>query len=212
MFSPTKIYAQNRAAIRSFNSSFALNPELPPEAVTERARIQPICSAPLQFESNFESGNLGKVYKIGEYEFDLLLSSDINTSSYTQWFYFKVSDAGSGQAATFNIVNLMKSSSLYSKGMKVLVHSSLQNIWVRGGNNILYRKNNLLLSVNSLRTYSTLTFSYTFQPGESVYFAYTHPYTYSQLCQDLDQLEAAHLHSRIFFREVLCETPCGNRC
>lgn len=134
----------------------------------------------------------------------MLLNSDINTASYTQWFYFKISNAGEATEARFNIVNLMKSSSLYSKGMKVLICSSLNNVWVRGGSNITYRRNNLLLRADSTRTYSTLSFGYSFQPGEEVYFVYTHPYTYSQLCQHLDQLEAQHLHSRIFWREVLC--------
>lgn len=153
------------------------------------------------------------MYREGEYDYDLLLSSDINTTSYTQWFYFKVTNSHNEVAvATFNIVNLMKSSSLYNKGMKILVHSSFDPVWVRSGQNILYNRNNLLLSSNSTRTYSTLSFSYSLQPREVVYFAYTHPYTYSQLGEDLDRLEAAHLHSRIFWREVLCETPCGNRC
>jgi len=44
----------------------------------------------LIFESRFESGNLRRAVKIGEYEYNLILKYDHNTTNYTQWFYFRI--------------------------------------------------------------------------------------------------------------------------
>jgi hypothetical protein len=45
----------------------------------------------LNFDSNFESGNLKSAYKvIDRDEYNLLMQDDINTYGYTQWFFFKV--------------------------------------------------------------------------------------------------------------------------
>lgn len=69
-----------------------------------------------------------------------------------------------------------------------------------------------MIGRGSSKTYSTLTFSYCFYRGDQVYFAYSHPYTYSQLNIELNEMEEKHLASRVFSREVLCETQAGNRC
>lgn len=44
----------------------------------------------LQFDSNFESGNLDSVYLVSEVEYNLLCKVDTNTKGNTYWFYFKV--------------------------------------------------------------------------------------------------------------------------
>ena len=45
----------------------------------------------LKFESNFESGNLERVDKVlKKQSYHLTLQNDINTSGYTQWFFFSV--------------------------------------------------------------------------------------------------------------------------
>jgi hypothetical protein len=46
----------------------------------------------LQFESRFENGNLRRAVQISEYEYDLFLKTDIGTTSFTQWFFFKISN------------------------------------------------------------------------------------------------------------------------
>lgn len=42
----------------------------------------------LLFESRFESGNLRRAQKIDDYEYNLWLRCDYNTTSQQQWFYF----------------------------------------------------------------------------------------------------------------------------
>ena len=44
----------------------------------------------LQFDGNFESGNLDSAYLSRPCEYNLLLKVDTNTKGNTHWFYFKV--------------------------------------------------------------------------------------------------------------------------
>ncbi len=44
----------------------------------------------LQFDSNFECGNLDSAYLLGESKYTLLLKVDTNTRGGSHWFYFKV--------------------------------------------------------------------------------------------------------------------------
>ena len=107
----------------------------------------------LQFDANFESGNLKSAYRVygrenllmqrhldglehGSHgipldvhqEYDLVLRNDINTSGNIQWYYFAVTTPAAAHAypltVRFNIVNLQKNDSLYNYGMKPVVFSS----------------------------------------------------------------------------------------
>jgi hypothetical protein len=82
----------------------------------------------LLFDSRFEGGNLARVFKVGETEYDLLVMPDINTRAgysggHTQWYYFAVSNMRKGISYTFNIVNLLKDDSLYNRGMRPAMFS-----------------------------------------------------------------------------------------
>lgn len=68
----------------------------------------------MRFHSDRESMNLFAVYKVtmaitqvGPTEFDLILQNDINTSGYTQWFYFAVTNRHRNRKIKVNIVNLV---------------------------------------------------------------------------------------------------------
>lgn len=79
--------------------------------------------------------------------------------------------------------------------MKVLVFSERDNEqenrgWFRDGDNIRYYSNGICKNGSS-KTYYTLTFRYTFKhANDTVYFAYCYPYTYSELMDDLAEIEA----------------------
>ncbi len=79
----------------------------------------------LQFESSFESGNLHRAIQLSDTEYDLLLSTDINTHRQTQWFYFRVNNTRAGVAYTFNVVNLEKPRAVFSNGMKPVVRTCI---------------------------------------------------------------------------------------
>eukprot|EP01034_Spumella_vulgaris_P024116 gene24116-30424_t len=65
---------------------------------------------------------------------------------------------------------------------------------------------------NLLSHQYTLTFTYTFTRSDSVYFAHTFPYTYSDLQRYLHGLENDNRVAAIMHKKVLCKTLCGNNC
>lgn len=48
--------------------------------------------------------------------------------------------------------------------------------------------------------------------NDTCYLAHSYPYTFSDLCSDLDTLMADPSRSRHIKKEVLCETKAGNSC
>ncbi|KAL1455575.1 hypothetical protein WDU94_009659 [Cyamophila willieti] len=102
----------------------------------------------LKFESRFESGNLAKAVKISDNYYELYLRTDLYTNRHMQWFYFRITNTRSNVYYRFSIVNLSKSESLYSVGMKPLLYSTrdaeINKIgWRRCGENITYFRNDL---------------------------------------------------------------------
>ena len=80
--------------------------------------------------------------------------------------------------------------------MKPVVYSQKakeeKNIgWYRAGDNITYFQNGLIKSARINRPLYTLCFSYKFNYSDDyVWFAYNYPYTYSQLMEFLNNIEA----------------------
>jgi cytosolic carboxypeptidase protein 2/3 len=99
----------------------------------------------LIFESRFESGNLRRAVRVQETNsYNLILKYDHDTTTYTQWFYFKISNVRSNTKYRFNIINLVKTDSSYNAGQKPLFYSSKEASrpggigWYRDGDNIAY--------------------------------------------------------------------------
>ena len=173
----------------------------------------------LVFESRFESGNLLIAFKVSDYEYDLVLQNDINTNGHTQWYFFRVSNTKPGMTVRFNIINLLKPDSLYNQGMRVLAYSSLksksENLgWHRIGTDIMYYQNNLKTQArDNGKRYYTLSFTHTFdRSNDTVYLSHCFPYTYSDLCEDLRDIEQRAGTSSFFNRQELTRTLAGNRC
>lgn len=110
----------------------------------------------LQFDSEFESGNCDKVYRvygrpnppicvanrtIVHQEYDIWVRKDIYTTGSSQWYFFSADSVAitsklmaevSGQSVRtpltvrFNIVNMLKKDSLYNYGMAAAVYSTKQ--------------------------------------------------------------------------------------
>lgn len=173
----------------------------------------------LIFESRFECGNLAMASKIADNEYNLLLQTDINSRGHTQWFFFSVQNMKSNSTVKFNLLNFAKSDSLFNHGMKVLVYSkksseSLSTGWFRGGENIMYYPNGILKENSQLgKCYYTLSFTYTFQfRNDIVYFAYSLPYTYTELQKLLDSYEKDPSRNQYIHRKSLCRSLGGNNC
>ncbi len=74
---------------------------------------------PLAFSSDFESGNLDAAVRLSEFEYDLFLRVDSNTRGHCFWYYFEVTNRRPDRLSLrFNLCNLSRSGSLYSRGMR----------------------------------------------------------------------------------------------
>ncbi|KAL7026828.1 hypothetical protein ACKWTF_005185 [Chironomus riparius] len=187
----------------------------------------------LIFESRFESGNLARVVKVTNNYYELYLRPDMYTNRHTQWFYFRVKNTRAKMTYRFSIVNLTKPDSLYKEGMRPLMYSTTDatnnNIgWRRCGENIAYFRNEDN-NIYSTRNYHqvliddfddedngnicsfTLTFNIEFQhDNDTVYFAHSYPYTYSDLQDYLMNIQRHPIKSKFCKLRLLCRSLAGN--
>jgi hypothetical protein len=141
-----------------------------------------ISKSHLTFDSDFESGNLLKVYQHNEKEFVLVLREDYSNQKYSHWFYFSVQPSKPLEV-TFHIVNIQKQDSALSEGMQIV--AKIDNKWQRTGKNITFRKNCKFLNyTNGLKAFA-LSFSFEFSSNSKIFFAYSYPFTYSDLEKSL---------------------------
>ncbi|XP_028412237.1 cytosolic carboxypeptidase 2-like isoform X3 [Dendronephthya gigantea] len=171
----------------------------------------------LWFESRFESGNLSKAIKIGSCDYQLWLRTDLYTEKYTQWYYFRVENTQPGKVYRFTIMNLMKSGSLYSCGMKPLMYSEQEAKekgigWRRVGSNIKYYKNELKRE-DARGEHSLYSLSWTVvfpHAKDRCYFAHCYPYTYTDLQEYLSKLCKDPCRSQYCKQRTLTRTLAGN--
>ncbi|XP_010217665.1 PREDICTED: cytosolic carboxypeptidase 6 [Tinamus guttatus] len=88
----------------------------------------------LTFDACFESGNLGRVDHITEFEYDLFIRPDTCNPRFRVWFNFTVENVKESQRVIFNVVNFSKTKSLYRDGMAPMVKSTSRPKWVRSLN------------------------------------------------------------------------------
>ena len=166
--------------------------------------------------NNINMINIIKKEEIEKYE--LFLHNDTNTSGYTQWFFFRVSNIKKGKKVNFNIMNFLRKRTKYSNGMKIWCYSrknsEINKIgWHHTTEEVKYYKN-FLYKLNKGRKYYfyTLSFNYTFQyDNDEVFFANCIPFTYTDLNRDLNRYTKNENDKYIFFnRRNLCSTIIGN--
>ncbi|XP_076437932.1 cytosolic carboxypeptidase 2-like [Babylonia areolata] len=182
----------------------------------------------LRFESRFESGNLRQARRIGMFEYELVLQTDLYTRRHTQWYFFRVWGAQPGVVYKFTIVNLLKPDSLYNYGMRPLLYCDRGGTiaegqrqqgagWRRCGHHISYGKNLSHLSCpllpRSLHHY-LLQWHMEFPHGaeDRYYLAHCYPYTFTDLKGDLARLTSRADSKAHVKKEVLCESRAGNSC
>ncbi|XP_039623188.1 cytosolic carboxypeptidase 6 isoform X1 [Polypterus senegalus] len=143
----------------------------------------------LVFDACFESGNLGRVDYISEFEFDLFIRPDTCNPRFRVWFNFTVENVRESQRVIFNIVNFSKTKSLYRDGMSPVVKSTSRPKWQR-----IPAKNVYYYRCPDHRKNYVMSFAFCFDREYDVYqFAYCYPYTYSRLQHYLDSLEKRKL-------------------
>ncbi|XP_055871911.1 uncharacterized protein LOC106075944 isoform X3 [Biomphalaria glabrata] len=179
------------------------------------------CCPTLGFESRFECGNLRQARRVGQYEYELVLKTDLYTQRHTQWYYFRVTNVVPGVAYKFMIVNLLKRDSLYNHGMRPLVYSEKDaqekhKGWSRTGHHISYSRNVMNHHSPLLQrgiTYYMLEWQMEFPNADDTYYlAHCYPYSFTDLKEDLEVLLNNEERSQVTKREVLCESRAGNSC
>ena len=187
----------------------------------------------INFESNFESGNLKFVYLINPEEeeeselirieninnnYELILQNDTNTRGHSQWFFFRISNGKKGQKIKLNIMNFQRKKTKYSLGIKIWYFSQKKkeekNIgWHHTEEKIEYFPNFLYnFNKGKRNNYYTLSFEYTFEyDNDEVYFANSLPFFYSDVIKDLSYYMKKENEKYFFFeRKILCSTLIGN--
>lgn len=169
--------------------------------------MKPDIEESLKFDSKFESGNLDKVCKVKEDEYDLYIRNDSNTSGKNQWFFFSVTNSADEREIKMNIVNFCKQDSLYTQGLQPCIFrpNKPKKGWHYMCENIKYSFSKVNKTLVNKRIYYSLSFTLNFPAGETLQFAYSIPYTYSDLLKYLEGLK----ESKYLKREVLCKSLSG---
>ncbi|KAF1770131.1 hypothetical protein GCK72_001949 [Caenorhabditis remanei] len=180
-------------------------------------------SKDLQFDSRFESGNLRMVMQVAPTHYELFLSPDVNQfRDHYQWFFFQVSNMRKSVKYTFEIVNCLKATSLYSQGMQPVMYSMMEsaNGWRRAGENVCYFRNLYINEHEEKRNveeqkkkkyYYSIRFNVTFQnTGDICYIAYHYPYTYSFLNSSLTMLRKRKQEGVYCREDVIGHSLAGN--
>ena len=146
--------------------------------------------------------------------YNLVLQNDVNTRGHNQWFHFRINNTRKYQKVRINICNFVKDQSLFSYGLKPLVfsekNSSKDSGWHRAGQKVHYYKNNIVSEVTG-KVYSTLSFEYEFGEAiDSVHFAPSYPYTYTQLLHFMNSLLNNKTYQPFLSIKKICETPAKN--
>lgn len=140
----------------------------------------------IKFNGKFESGNLGQVYCVGYHSYEIHLLPDPNEGSTTQWFFFKVENIEPGEYF-FVICGFYRSCNLHWKGSKPCVYSenSAKNGvgWQRLGENLNYFK-----WKSDTNNEWALSFTFSVKHKDTMYFAHSYPYTYTDLNKYIQNL------------------------
>lgn len=169
----------------------------------------------LQFDSDFECGNLDLAVRTEPYCYDLYLRVDSNTHGHCLWYYFRTKSA-TNQKVTLSVCNLKTSMTLYNQGyMHPYFKSSKKGDWMQLAASSCTFKS---LGYQFLRSrfprkqisHYCLTFEYSYSEGEEVEFAYCIPYGYSTLLDLLQELRlAANVQGQNLQVDNLCESLSG---
>ncbi|XP_074401938.1 BEN domain-containing protein 5 isoform X10 [Zonotrichia albicollis] len=169
----------------------------------------------LIFDACFESGNLGRVDHVSEFEYDLFIRPDTCNPRFRVWFNFTVENVKESQQVSagvgmtmlfgyprqerviFNVVNFSKTKSLYRDGMAPMVKSTSRPKWQR-----IPSKNVYYYRCPDHRKNYVMSFAFCFDREDDTYqFAYCYPYTYTRLQHYLDNLQRRNMD--YFCRELL---------
>jgi len=170
------------------------------------------------FSSNFDNGNLARVERSGSssrYDFKIWTAPDNMGSSFQSkhcaWFHFVVTGVPAGSVLRIQIANASNHSGLYKHDMRPVYRSAATNQkWCRIKNCVRFVKQDDVAQLFFEHAVDT--------PDDKIYFAFTYPYTYTQLQQELQMIDASQTgpdwndpEAIYWCRELLTTTQDGRR-
>eukprot|EP01039_Chlorochromonas_danica_P005597 gene5597-6162_t len=166
------------------------------------------------FSSNFDNGNLARVERFPNRPFDFKVwtaPDNMGTphqSRHCAWFHFLVTGAPMGCVIRIQVVNANGSSGLYKHDMRPVYRSNSTNQkWVRIKSSIRFVKEN---------DFTQVCFEHGVDiENDKLAFAFTYPYSYTQLQNELDALDT-HKNEfdqpgSIFYQRELLTRSCDGR-
>lgn len=166
------------------------------------------------FSSNFDNGNLGRVERVPNrpYEFKVWTAPDNMGTEYQSkhcaWFHFSVVGLPMGCVLRIQLVNASNHSGLYKHDMRPVYRSNSTNQkWVRIRSSVRFIKDG-----DSAQLYFEHSID---SDNDKIYFAFTYPYSYSQLQSELAGYDM-HLNrmdapGSIFYQRELLTHSCDKR-
>ncbi|CAD8183056.1 unnamed protein product [Paramecium octaurelia] len=148
------------------------------------------------FDSNFTSANLAAVYQVDKFEYDLLLQEDINATSYSQWFYFRVTNPNEYKCR-INIINMSKYYLQFQNGFGVYI--KYDSHWEILKSQVLIQQSQYVKS-NFCKTTSTKLYTLSFwinKSSKSFEIALGIPYTHLDLDKYLLKFQSEILATTI---------------
>ena len=176
---PCQFHPENPEMLRDYNKLVydPINPLSEEELVEKEPR----------WSGDFECGNLGQVFKIGENKYEIHILPDPNEQQTAQWFFFKVEDIKPGEYF-FIIAGFFRSCQLHWKGSQICAYSlEAKNRgigWQKIGNNM-----NFFQWKTGKFPEWALSFTFTVEEQDTMYFAHSYPYTFTDLLNCMGKLQ-----------------------
>ncbi|EAY01143.1 Clan MC, family M14, Zinc carboxypeptidase-like metallopeptidase [Trichomonas vaginalis G3] len=176
-----------------------VSPLKPFKSLDKRRQIYPNNVAPsegdIKFGGKFESGNLDRVYRRGNNSYEIHIAPDPKRTA--QWFYFSAENIKPG-TYTFVIIGFHRDTGIHHHGVTPVALSENDKRIGIGWKRIGEQLNYWLSSSGKPREY-TMSFQFTVHKLDSMHFAYTYPYNYSDLQSFLRTLPSyVHITRNIF--------------